>query len=595
MRNTITYILFLILLLNGHITKSQVQEGEIKAVYLIKIINNFDWPDKEKPFVINVISKNNLFYKQLKNYAKDFRIQGRNIEIKHSVRLSNNKESDVVYYGQDKNENLPSDDEFKKNVLIVTNNVEDQSRTMINFHLSYDQKLRFKVNKEFLIRAGFTPSTLLLILGGTDNDILNLFEEKDMSLAQEKTKSLKLKLQNENKTKELSLLQKEYEGISNKLQEQEAQLAQKNSEIIAANRNILEQKDKYSVISGRVKSVKQAYERDIIKLKKQKEKSYKLEEQFQIQNKSIIAQKAKISEQELILKDQNDALKGKEKNLKYAFLFSTALLLVSILALFSYLGKRKSNNILAVKNKKINDALDQLQVTQAKLIQSEKMASLGMFTAGMAHEINNPMTFVFTGASILKAELRDADPEIKETIDDIIMGAQRVSDIIESLQNFSRLDESNVKSINLHQNIESTLLILGSHAREKNVKINKYFDSKTIKIDCFPASLNQVIANIISNAIDATERDQGEINITTSLDKNQCLIEISDNGIGIKQEDIGKIFDPFFTTKEIGKGTGLGLSISYNIIKKHKGNITVVSEIGKGTSFTIEIPSVYIA
>jgi signal transduction histidine kinase len=591
----IQYITIFIFLLCSSKTISQVGEHEIKAIYLIKIIDNFHWETSSEPFQITVVSKNNLFYKTLQKYSRTLTINGRSIDIKYTMRLSKKLNSDVIYYGDDKNNDLPEPKTFKNNVLIFTNNLKEMKHSMINFHLSFDQKLKFKVNKQQLINSGFNPSTIMLILGGSNTDILALLEEKDVSLAQEKNKSLELKKEIETKTKTLQKLQREYSSIVSDLSDQKQILNFKNEEIDIINTSLSKQKSNYNEISNRVKKVKKSYNIDTQKLRIQKEKSFKLEEQFQLTNKSFNEQKLKINEQEVILRNQNNLIKGAEKNLKYAFLFSAILLLISVFALISFFGKRKSNNSLAIKNKKIKEALAQLQVTQAKLIQSEKMASLGMVTAGMAHEINNPMTFIFTGASILKKELNNADPEIIETIEDIIMGAERVSEIIESLQNFSRLDENNVKKINLHENIKSTLVILGSHARIKNTTIKTHFDNNVKDIECFPASINQVIANIVANAIDAIKENTGQIDISTQNEKNFCKISIKDNGRGISEGDIKKIFDPFFTTKEVGKGTGLGLSISYNIIKKHNGSINVISGIGKGSTFIIDLPSKFTA
>ena len=591
MKKKILYILILIFNGIGFTSLAQVGEHDIKAIYLIKIINNFEWETSDEPFKITVISKNNIFYKTLNTYSKTLKVNGRSIEVNYKMRTSKKIKSDVIYYGEDKNKDLP--ETFKKDELIFTNNLKDLKRSMINFHLSFDQKLRFKVNKNSLINAGFNPSTIMLILGGSNNDILAMLEEKDISIAQEKTKSLTLKKEIELKELQLNNLQKEFSSIEYDLSVQKKALNVKNLEINETNTRLTEQKKKYLRISDQVKEVNQSYKIDSKKLETQKEKSFKLEEQFQLTNKSFNEQKIKIDEQEIILNDQNNLLKGKEKNLKYAFFFSAILLVISIFAVISYVGKRKSNNALANKNKKIKDALDQLQVTQAKLIQSEKMASLGMVTAGMGREINNPMTFIFTGATILKKELKNESTEITETINDIIMGAKRVSEIIDSLQNFSRLDESNVKKINLHENINSTLVILGSHARKKQTKINTHFNSNVKDIECFPASINQVIANIVANAIDAIEGDEGEIDISTNIEGNSYIIRIEDNGKGINELDLKKIFDPFFTTKEVGKGTGLGLSISYNIVKKHNGSINVSSIPGKGSIFNIELPIRY--
>ena len=155
------------------------------------------------------------------------------------------------------------------------------------------------------------------------------------------------------------------------------------------------------------------------------------------------------------------------------------------------------------------------------------------------------------------------------------------------------MHEDNVKKVNINQSLNSTLTILGSHARKKNVNIKTNLDENLFEIECFPASINQVFVNVISNAIDATPNNTGNIRILTQKLKDHCLIQISDNGVGIEKKNIDKIFDPFFTTKEIGKGTGLGLSISYNIVKKHNGNITVNSTLNKETTFKIELPLAY--
>jgi signal transduction histidine kinase len=584
------YISLLLIYLFSSNTIAQVGENEIKSIYLIKIINDFEWEENSDPFEITIISKNNLFYKTLYDYSKTLTVNGRAIIVKYKMRRSQKIESDVIYYGEDKNEDLIKNISFKKGVLVFTNNLKDIKKSMINFHLSFDQKLRFKVNKQSLRSAGFNPSTIILILGGSNNDVLAILEEKDISLAAEKKKSSSLKKKIAKKESELNNLQKEFATIEYDLSVQKKALDLKNSKIQLINNRLLNQQEKFQQISSRVLDAKKSYEIDLIKLEEQKEKSFLLKEQFQLTNKIFNDQKFKIDEQEIILKNQNNLLKGKEKNLKYAFFFSAVLLVILFFAIIFYIDKRRSNKDLAIKNKKIKDALDQLQITQTKLIQSEKMASLGMVTAGIAHEINNPMTFIFTGASILKEELKNEASEITETINDIIMGAERVSEIIESLQNFSRLDESNVKKINLHENINSTLVILGSHARNKEAIINTYFDDKVKDIECFPASINQVIANIVANAIDAITETNGVINIKTNLENGKYLIKIEDNGKGISVNDKAKIFDPFFTTKEVGKGTGLGLSISYNIVKKHNGNINVISELSKGSTFIIELP-----
>ena len=272
--------------------------------------------------------------------------------------------------------------------------------------------------------------------------------------------------------------------------------------------------------------------------------------------------------------------------------------------------------------KTVEQAIENLQKTQSQLIQAEKMSGLGQMMAGIAHEVNNPLNFINGNLSHINNYVKDlislinlyqkhfpqASPEIinymKEIdleflledlpslVSSVEMGGHRIRDIILSLRNFSRLDEAEQKDVDLHEGIESTLLIL-NHKLKHNIEVVRDYESLP-KILCYPAQLNQVFMNIISNAADElleTDIRYKQIAIQTSLDDlNSVCIRIQDNGKGIPPEIQDKIFTPFFTTKPIGKGTGLGLSISYQIIEKHHGTIEVISEVGKGTEFTIKIP-----
>jgi two-component system NtrC family sensor kinase len=259
-------------------------------------------------------------------------------------------------------------------------------------------------------------------------------------------------------------------------------------------------------------------------------------------------------------------------------------------------------------------ALSELKTTQTQLVQSEKMASLGVLVAGIAHEINNPINFVNAGIDSLKKDYNDikeflgllkSSPQdaikfaeelsmddlmviMLETIEDIKYGAVRTSEIVKGLRNFSRLDNDHLKEADIHEGIDSTLLILNTKYLHR-IEIITNYDLSIPEISCFPAQLNQVFMNIINNAIDAIE-EEGKIEITTSQDKNNVIISIKDNGKGMSDEVKDKIFDPFFTTKEVGDGVGLGMSISHGIIEKHNGSITVISNKVEGTNFLIKLP-----
>lgn len=270
---------------------------------------------------------------------------------------------------------------------------------------------------------------------------------------------------------------------------------------------------------------------------------------------------------------------------------------------------------------KMTEAFEQLKSAQTKLVESEKMASLGVLTAGVAHEINNPVNFISGGIQSLDEDYRDMKAlmnlllsyhenptrELKETIEtqkktlqlnrmmpeieslilSIKNGADRTAEIVKGLRNFSRLDEDDMKMANLEEGIDSTLIILNNQLKNR-IEIEKHY-GKIPEIQCFPGQLNQVFMNLIYNAADAIE-GHGIISVRTRHDAGKLYISITDNGCGMPEDVRSRIFEPFYTTKPVGKGTGLGLSIAYGIIEKHQGKIEVESEPGKGTTFTITLP-----
>ena len=279
------------------------------------------------------------------------------------------------------------------------------------------------------------------------------------------------------------------------------------------------------------------------------------------------------------------------------------------------------------RTQELNNTLDHLKETQTQLVDAEKMASLGVLTAGIAHEINNPINFVSSNIPPLRQDIDDLKSiinkyeEINESgnlntklievtnlkqqldyeflkteLDGIISsienGANRTTEIVKSLRNFSRLDESDLMFADMNEGINSALVLLRSEYA--GIEINKNLGELPM-IECYPGKLNQVFLNLLNNAIYAVQNNTfresiGKIDIKTLKENEVIKIIITDNGMGIKDEFLEKIFDPFFTTKEVGKGTGLGLSIVYRIIESHHGKIEVTSKINEGTTFTIRLP-----
>jgi two-component system NtrC family sensor kinase len=299
---------------------------------------------------------------------------------------------------------------------------------------------------------------------------------------------------------------------------------------------------------------------------------------------------------------------------------------------------QESEAQLRKQKQELEQALFELQHSQIQLVQSEKMSSLGQLVAGVAHEINNPVSFIYGNIThaqeyiqdLLKLlqlykekytypvpqiqqfedaiDVRFLTQDLPKLLNSMKVGATRIRQIVASLRTFSRMDEAEMKEVDIHENIDSTLMIL-----EHRLKANSHHPEITVikeygnlpLVQCYAGQLNQVFMNILANAVDALEETFKEVNqnpkskiqnpqirIYTQLsESNQVTISIADNGPGISEEVKQHLFDPFFTTKPIGKGTGMGLSISYQIITdRHGGSLECLSQLGSGAQFLITIP-----
>jgi len=281
-----------------------------------------------------------------------------------------------------------------------------------------------------------------------------------------------------------------------------------------------------------------------------------------------------------------------------------------------------TNEALEEQKKELLLTLNHLKLTQSQLIDAEKMASVGVLTAGIAHELNNPINFVSGNVNPLRRDINDMFnllatyddlistkgfskefndikvlkdkidydfliKEISNLLEGIEEGAHRSSQIVKGLRSFSRLDEEKCQIYDIHEGIESSLILLNNKIKDRIAIHRDYGDFQDI--ECYPSKLNQVVMNVLTNSIQAIE-GKGEISIQTISSDIGIKIILKDNGKGMTSEVKRHIFEPFYTTKDVGKGTGLGLSISFGIIEQHKGSIDVISEPGKGTEFIISLP-----
>lgn len=658
----------------GNLYSQEVTSPLIKSGLIHKFAQHIIWPQEEAidTFRIGVYGEEPELMSNIM-LLESFDLKGKPISIKKFAQPDDISGVHLLYLTRDANSDIQkiSKQIAGTQTLMVSDRARNQNLIMINFLPMAEGKAEFEVNKANITEAGLDIAPDLLLLGGTEIDVVGLFKQSQQALQRFKD--------------QIDDLSESYKSKSQQIEEQNVVIEEQNQEIEKQKREFEIQKQLYEEQAAKYKIQQEEMaaraEQLSEVLNELDEKQQTLDSKIKLisdQEVEISVQRAEIENRTNILTEQEDRIKTQEKKIEtqvsqlsnfantvarqriFLYIIIVVCILVVCLVFFIYNGykikknanleieeknreleKRQeeiilqseeiqaaneevvaTNEDLEIQKRELQYTLENLKLAQAQLIQSEKMASVGVLTAGIAHELNNPINFVSGNVKPLRRDIEDVF-SIIEKYDDIIHndklveafkdvdalkekidysllmkeitgllegieeGADRSSQIVKGLRSFSRLDEEKLQIYDIHEGIDSTLILLYNKIKSR-IEIRKEYGNFK-EIECYPSKLKQVLMNILTNSIQAIE-DKGEIIIQTISSDIGIKIIIKDNGRGMSSEVKEHIFEPFYTTKDVGKGTGLGLSISFGIIEEHNGNIDVISEPGKGSEFIISLP-----
>ncbi len=627
-----------------------------------------------KKYYISCISNKQELIKEFKKFEKNIKINNKAISFNFlkTPEIDTSKTC-LIFIASDKLYFFPKIYSLTKNkqIILVTENYSDKREIMFNIIKKENNKTDFEVYEDNFNKKNIKVKDGIFLIGGVKIDQHKIYTDLKRNLytselklekVQKEMQNLNNKIEETQKREKLQEIKinnqinliytqkKELQELESIIKSNKKVLKTNNNDILNQRKLLLTEKQKLLRISDSLKSSKLLLTKQNNKLNTGLKTLEKFKDQIRKKNTEIKIQEDILGKQLKYIEMANT-----KNKLFYALFFLAGIILLFLLFMVLYRKrknrilreqkkeiinknlaikdhlekKRHINDLLKSKNKELSSTISQLKNTQQQLIQSEKMASLGTLIAGIAHEINNPINFVFTGANSLKKDFEDIDillkkineldpkdKNLKEKIEEIRIlkkdhyfdeaieaipeiisgikdGAARTAEIIAGLRTFGRTDYEKYVPMDIHESLDASLLILKN--KYKNIiNVQRNYNKNIPEIECNPGQISQVIINLLVNAIDAilekkTEK-KGKIIISTNFKKSMLIVSIKDNGAGIPDHIKEQIFDPFFTTKKIGKGTGLGLSISYGIIQKHKGKMEVFSEEGKGTEFIISLP-----
>jgi len=625
----------LIVFMSVKTAMSQISYETSKAVLIYQFAQKIGHPNEKtlKSYKISFLGNDLETFHELKKIVATNTIKDKKVELSFIKNINEIEDIQLLYIDKSYGEQISSvwKKIQNKQILLVSEQSLDSKYIMLNiFYNEINSNVSFQINKANIIIENLTINPELLLIGGEEVDIRELYHDMRRQLEKKKDEIENQKITIANKSAEIQNLRLYADSLYFDIT------------ILLDKISLSEGNLRYLVDSIKVQreilslKLSQINEQEI-KLLSQKaqilEKEIEIEDRTN-QLKKILSesnkQKVKIIQQEGNLSDKENIIETKTRQLYLTSITVLLFIFLALIVIYALISKHKTNKKLQAKKEALEETLKKLNDTKDKLIQSEKMASLGVLTAGIAHEINNPVNYISSGVeglstitkqlNIIISQYQDITDEksfnkfkllntkkTKDEFDFLILGIEkltkniktgvkRTGDIVKSLKTFSSPDEGSLTLGNIHEIIGLSITLLKNEHKNRIKIIENYSDIPDIY--CYPGKLNQVFINLLSNAIQSIKND-GTITITTSIiydhelcnNEKSCIrISIKDTGDGIDKNLITKIFQPFFTTKEVGKGTGLGLSITHGIIEQHNGKIFVKNNTDSGAEFIIFIP-----
>lgn len=616
---------------------AQVSPENLKTALVYRIANCVKWKaDTASVFRVGVLSDNEVLVEKFKELSKVARLNKKPIQIKHIPTFNAITNQQMIYVDKSYNEVLPEIiNHVGKNTLIITDEHDSQGDIMIN--LIYDSNksiYTFVYNRANILFANLDLTDEIVLLKGSEIEIRGLYLEA------KKYWDNQLEIVNELK-KQSDLQQKIMLVKNDSILGMKKMIASNQSEI-SKQIHILRQKDSLSTdLNKKIENQQYQLELNLIQTRQlitNMENAEQLAGSYQekINHQTILSDSLaqQISAKQRDLDTLNYSLDKKETLIKKQNSWLLASLIIILIVFISailisraYVVTRNARQKIADQKRELETIIDQLRSTQQQLIQSEKMASLGVFIAGIAHEINNPVNFISMGVDsmeklihkliLLFTELNKLSPEsssdeivqlielknrlnlhrsvdaVPEVLANIKIGITRTISIANGLRLYTRMESEEKSNYDINRIIETALVLIKPQLNSEIVIDLNFGKLQEIKV--YAGKLSQVFVNILSNAIDAIHNaekriEKHKITITTYQKDEIIHIEFSDTGTGIPADVLAKIFDPFYTTKEVGKGTGLGMSIATSIIGEHNGKIEAYNNSDRGATFNIEIP-----